>query len=72
MKKTRIINVPSGATIQCCGATAEVLSTGFMGTRVMVKKLPEDSGLCIGHQIWSNETIVEVDEKFIEPLILFK
>jgi len=77
MKTTRIMNVPIGAKVQCCGVTAEILSSGMMGTRVKITKLPklddEQQGTSIGTTIWSNETIIEVDEKFIpkQPLILF-
>ncbi len=52
----KIKDVPTGSEIICNGATAEVLSKGPMGTRVDVKSIPENSGLSLGFQVWSNET----------------
>ena len=54
----KIKDVPEGVEIICNGATAEVLSTGPMGARVDVKSIPENSGLSLGFQVWSNETDV--------------
>jgi len=58
----KIKEVEIGSIVKCCGATAEVLSRGMMGTRVKVTKLPklddEQQGFHIGEQIWSNESEV--------------
>ncbi len=54
----KIKDVPEGVQIVCNGAIAEVLSKGPMGTRVDVKSIPENSGLSLGFQVWSNETDV--------------
>jgi len=63
----KIKEVEIGSTIQCCGATAEVLSKGAMGTRVKITKLPklddEQQGTHLGVSIWSNETEVEFIQK---------
>ena len=57
----KIKDVPDRSKIVCNGATAEVLSKGTMGTRVDVKSIPENSGLSLGFQVWSNETDVTPD-----------
>ena len=63
----KIKEVEIGSTIQCCGATAEVLSKGAMGTRVKIVKLPkldhDQQGFSIGITIWSNLTDVEFIQK---------
>ncbi len=56
----KIKDVPEGVQIVCNGATAEVLSTGPMGTRVNVLTVPENSGFSLGKQIWSNGSVVEL------------
>ena len=55
----RIKSAPPGSPIQCCGATAEILRHGELGCRVKVLTIPENSGFCLGPQIWSSESVVE-------------
>ena len=62
----KIKEVEIGSTIQCCGATAEVLSRGAMGTRVKVIKLPkldhDQQGFHLGITIWSNLAEVTIKD----------
>lgn len=57
----KISQLPIGSKVVCCGATAEVLNTGAMGTRVNVLTVPDvSSGFPLGKQIWSNLSDVEL------------
>jgi len=73
----KIKNVEIGSIVKCNGVTAEVLSSGMMGTRVKITKLPKlddlQQGTSIGTTIWSNETDVDPTGKVKrQPLTLFK
>lgn len=61
----RIKEVPEGSKIICCGATAEVLKHGPMGTRVNVLKLKKVDypGFALGLQIWSSLSDVTIIKK---------
>ena len=62
----RIKHAPEGSEIVCCGATAEIISHGPMGTRLKVLTIPENSGFVLGFQIWSAESVVELITEYAQ------
>ena len=60
----RIKQIAVGCKIICNGGTAESISHGDLGCGVEVLNVKgEDPGVCLGNQIWSNNTIVTILKK---------